>query len=313
MAVRRSGCSWSPGCSASSGIAPTCGYCAKVRQGTLWNCSNVRLLRQATLWQPRALLLPQAVGHTHTVYTHRGSCATRTSKGLTAVFLVALPCAVCVCVCVCVCLCVCVRACVLVCVFWGGVRCLPVLACAAAAAPSGSTIPAGRKPGPRISLLPRWRSGCSSRSHPSADAAASLSLFSSRCSSRSHPSAVGAAAGLSLFSGGDDEAAVLLTPHRRVAPAQEPGLVAKLDGYADWIRADRNVVGMAAWHWDTYHFRGLGPVLLGGGEHARGDRSAARAVERIRGQLRERERERERPGQWCWRFFAGWTTVRFGG
>ena len=35
---------------------------------------------------------------------------------------------------------------------------------------------------------------------------------------------------------------------------QEVGLVAKLDGYAQWMREDAQVMGLMNWHWDTYHF-----------------------------------------------------------
>ena len=30
--------------------------------------------------------------------------------------------------------------------------------------------------------------------------------------------------------------------------------MAKLDGYAQWMREDPRVIGLMNWHWDTYHF-----------------------------------------------------------
>ena len=46
-------------------------------------------------------------------------------------------------------------------------------------------------------------------------------------------------------------------PAPHVSPSvqeQEVGLIAKLDGYADWMRTDSRVMGLMNWHWDTYHF-----------------------------------------------------------
>ena len=57
--------------------------------------------------------------------------------------------------------------------------------------------------------------------------------------------------------------------------------MAKLDGYAQWLREDPRMLGISARHWDTDHFccpkAASTDVLLGRAEHAHCDRSPSKA------------------------------------